>query len=84
MHDITIEMFSTLDKHTVENILKQFVEERTGKTVSKIEATVKDNTFTGFSVKYHSETPEQPTLNNQDKHKKPVKIDKTFKPAIYD
>lgn len=83
MHDIVIDMNSILDKHTVESIIKQFVEERTGKTVSKIEATVKDNNFTGFSISYHSETPEQPALNNQDMHKQPVKIDKSFKPMIY-
>ena len=52
MHDIVIEMNSTLDKHTVESILKQFVEKQTGKKVSKIEATVNDNKFTGFFVTY--------------------------------
>lgn len=82
MHDITIEMFSTLDKHIVEAIIKQFVEKRTGKNVSKIEATVKDNIFTGFSIKYNSEIPEQPLLNTNDR--KPVVIDKTFKLMVFD
>jgi hypothetical protein len=82
MHDIVIEMNSTLDKQTVENILKQFVEQQTGKSVSKIEATVNDNKFTGFHITYNSETPDVPSINNLER-KHPVIIDKTFKPMIY-
>ena len=80
MDDIVIDMHSTLDNYTVESIIKKFVEERTGKTVSKIEATVNDNKFTGFSISYHSEIP---TINTQYVKKVTV-IDKTFKPMIYD
>lgn len=84
MHDIVIEMNSTLDKQTVESILKQFVEQQTGKAVSKIEATVNDNKFTGFFITYQSETPDASRLNKLDKPKKPVVIDRTFKPMVYD
>ena len=80
MHEIVIDMYSTLDQKTVEAIIKQFVETRTGKTVSKIEATVNDNKFTGFSITYHSE---KPTINTE-KAKKPVVIDRSFKPMVYD
>jgi predicted deacylase len=80
MHDIVIDMHSTLDEKTVEAIVKQFVETKTGKAVSKIEISVKDNKFTGVSITYHSE---KPTLNTE-KAKQPVVIDRSFKPMIYD
>jgi hypothetical protein len=84
MHDITIDMHSTLDQKTVEAIITQFVEAHTGKTVSKIEATVNDNKFTGVNITYHSETPNISSINKIDKPKKPVIIDRTFKPMVYD
>lgn len=84
MHDITIELRSNIDKETVESIIKQFVEERTGKSINKIQATVKDNNFTGFSITYYSETPESPALNTNGVQKKPVAIDKTFKLMVFD
>ena len=80
MHEIVIDMHSTLDEKTVEAIIKQFVETRTGKTVSTIETSVKDNKFTGVSITYHSE---KPTLNTE-KAKHPVVIDMSFKPTVYD
>ncbi len=80
MHDIVIDMHSTLDEKTVEAIVKQFVETKTGKAVSKIETSVKDNKFTGVSITYHSE---KPTLNTE-KARQPVVIDRSFKPMIYD
>jgi hypothetical protein len=80
MHDIVIDMHSTLDEKTVEAIIRQFVEHQTGKTVSKIETSVKDNKFTGVSITYHSE---KPTINTE-KAKKPVVIDRSFKPMVYD
>jgi hypothetical protein len=84
MHDITIELRSTIDKETVESIIKQFVEERTGKSINTIQATVKDNNFIGFSITYDSEIPEVPVLNTNGMHKKPVVIDKTFKLMVFD
>lgn len=84
MHDIVIDLKSTIDKETVESIIKQFVEERTGKSISKIQAIVKDNNFIGFSITYDSEIPEAPVLNTNGMHKKPVVIDKTFKLMVFD
>lgn len=84
MHDIVIELSSSLPKDVVESIIKQYVEERTGKSVSKIEAKVKDNSFVGFSIKYNSEVPEQSLINTDGKHKKPVVIDKTFREMVFD
>jgi hypothetical protein len=80
MHEIIIDMHSTLDEKTVEAIIKQFIEARTGKTVSKIETSVKDNKFTGVSITYHSE---KPTLNTESVKKFTV-IDRSFKPMVYD
>jgi hypothetical protein len=84
MHNIVIDLKSTIDKEIVESIIKQFVEERTGKSISKVEAIVKDNNFTGFSITYYSETPVEPTINTSGMHKKPVVIDKTFKLMVFD
>jgi len=81
MHDITIDMNSTLDSHTVENIVKQYVENRTGKTVAKVESMVIDHVFTGVAITYHSE---KPVIDDQTKnHKTPHIIDRTFKPVVY-
>ena len=79
MHEIVIDMHSTLDEKTVEAIIKQFVEARTSKTVSKIETSVKDNKFTGVSITYQSEKP----ILNTEKEKTPVVLDRSFKPMIY-
>jgi hypothetical protein len=83
MEDILINMNSVLKLEQVQEILKDYIEEKTGKQVLKIEATVKDNVFTGFNVKYHSEMPEFTELNKNNGHLKPVKIDKTFKPMVF-
>lgn len=82
MDDIVIESSSILKKELVESILKQYVEDKTGKTVQKITATIKDNQFTGFSVLYNSEIPEITVINNLEKPKKPIKIDTTFRPWV--
>jgi hypothetical protein len=81
MHEITIDMNSTLDSHTVENIVKQYVENRTGKIVAKVESMVIDHVFTGVAVTYHSE---KPAIDDQTKnHKTPHVVDKTFKLVVY-
>jgi len=82
MSDIVIQMNSTLDKQTVEEIVKQFVEKQTGKAVDKIEAKMNENSFVGFLVTYESETPN--LSNKYDRPKKPIVIDTTFKPVVYD
>lgn len=82
MEDILINMNSVLKLEQVQEILKDYIEEKTGKQVSKIDAVIKDNALTGFNVKYQSEIPEFKEINNSG-HTKPVKIDKTFKPMIY-
>jgi hypothetical protein len=82
MSDIVIQMNSTLDKQTVEEIVKQFVEKQTGKAVDKIEAKMNENLFVGFTITYVSETSNLST--KYDRPKKPIVIDTTFKPMVYD
>ena len=82
MDDIIIESNSNLNKQFVETILKEYIEDKTGKTVQKITAKIKDNEFMGFSVLYNNEIPEVPILNNHEKPKKPIKIDTTFRPWV--
>jgi hypothetical protein len=84
MDDIIIESNSTLNKQFVETILKEYIEDKTGKTVQKITAKIKDNEFMGFSVLYSNQISEQPTINNREKPKKPIKIDTTFKEWVID
>lgn len=83
MEDILINMNSVLKLEQVQEILKDYIEEKTGKQVLKIDAAIKDNTLTGFNVKYHSEIPELTEINKNNGHPKPAKIDKTFKPMVY-
>lgn len=83
MKDILIDMNSVLKSEQVQEILKDYIEAKTGKQVVKIEAAIKDNALIGFNVKYHSEISDSPELNKNNGHTNPAKIDKTFKPMVY-
>lgn len=83
MSEIVITSTSTLDKELVEDILKEYVEEKTGRFVDFVYANIVDGTFVGFIVKYEDEIPEEVIINNkEEKPKRNIKIDKSFRPWI--
>jgi hypothetical protein len=83
MSDIVITSTSNLDKELVEDILKDYVEEKTGKFVDSLRANIVDGNFVGFIVKYEDEIPEEVVINNkEEKPKRNIKIDTTFRPWV--
>lgn len=83
MSEIVITSTSNLDKELVEDILKDYVEEKTGRFVDSLHANIVDGNFVGFVVNYEDEIPEEVVINNkEEKPKRNIKIDKSFRPWI--
>lgn len=75
-HNFELAISTSLNANTVEQIIKDMVESRTGKKVEQITVRYDETKFDGYDVYFESEIAEQ--------IKKENKFDKKWKPFIWE
>jgi DNA replication initiation complex subunit (GINS family) len=77
-YQFELDVTTSVDAHTVEQIVSTIVQERTGKQVDRILTKMNDGKFDGFEIHFQREIAD--TLPSKKEHI----IDKTFKVFKWD